>query len=58
MAFGGWDDWDTFQRYYLGEFSPDAICRECAKVDYLGGESEANHPQLETMPQSRTQYRQ
>jgi hypothetical protein len=37
MAFGGWDDWETFRRHYLGEFSPEAIRRECAKIDFLGG---------------------
>ncbi|MFC6991808.1 site-specific integrase [Haladaptatus sp. GCM10025707] len=58
MAFGGWDDWDTFRRHYLGEFSPEAIRRECAKVDFLGGEPEVDRLQVGTMPQPRTQYRQ
>jgi integrase len=46
MEFGGWEDWETFRRHYLGEFSPEAIRRERAKVDYLGGDAdaEATHP--------------
>lgn len=35
MAWGGWHDWDTFRRHYLGEFSPEVLDRERQKVDYL-----------------------
>ena len=35
MAWGGWEDWETFRDHYLGEFSPEAIRRERQKVEYL-----------------------
>lgn len=35
MEWGGWEDWETFRDHYLGEFSPQAIKRERAKVNYL-----------------------
>lgn len=38
--FGGWDDWATFEKHYLGEISPEARDRERAKIDYVGGEPE------------------
>lgn len=37
MEWGGWRDWDTFRKHYLGEFSPGAIQRERQKVDFLDG---------------------
>lgn len=40
MDWGGWDDWETFRKHYLGEFSPRALKRERAKVSFLGGGSE------------------
>lgn len=49
MAWGGWRDWDTFREHYLGEFSPEAIKRERAKVDFLGGgtsEGDSSDPTL------------
>jgi integrase len=47
MAWGGWEDWETFREHYLGEFSPEAIRRERGKVDHLeGGDENADvvHP--------------
>lgn len=47
MDWGGWEDWETFRRHYLGEFSPKAIRRERGKVDYLEGgdpDAEVTHP--------------
>ncbi|WP_318569911.1 site-specific integrase [Salinigranum marinum] len=35
MSWGGWHDWDTFRKHYLGEFSPEVLDRERQKVDYL-----------------------
>jgi integrase len=35
MAWGGWEDWETFRDHYLGEFSPESIRRERNKVEYL-----------------------
>jgi hypothetical protein len=58
MAFGGWEDWETFRKHYLGEFSPEAIRRERGKVDFLeGGDKETDvvHPgtmQLSTLHHS------
>lgn len=40
MEWGGWRDWDTFRKHYLGEFSPEAIKRERRKVEYLDGTAE------------------
>lgn len=41
MAWGGWDDWQTFRNHYLAEFSPEAVRRERSKVEWLGGREEA-----------------
>lgn len=41
MEWGGWRDWDTFRKHYLGEFSPEAIKRERRKVEYLDGTAES-----------------
>lgn len=51
MAWGGWRDWDTFREHYLGEFSPEAIKRERAKVDFLASDryQEKDDPQLTTV---------
>lgn len=35
FEWGGWEDWQTFRDHYLAEFSPEAIRRERAKVDWL-----------------------
>ncbi len=35
MSHGGWEDWATFREHYLGEFSPEALARERAKVEWL-----------------------
>ncbi|MFD1515711.1 tyrosine-type recombinase/integrase [Halomarina rubra] len=41
MEFGGWTDWDTFTEHYMGEITPEAAQRERGKIDYMGGESNA-----------------
>lgn len=38
MSWGGWEDWETFRKHYLGEFSPEAIKRERRKVEFLDGQ--------------------
>ena len=38
MEFGGWSDWSTFEEHYMGEMTPQAMDRERAKIDYMGGE--------------------
>lgn len=45
MDFGGWEDYQTFQKHYLGEITPEAQQRERAKIDYVGGD-----PEEDTMP--------
>lgn len=45
MEFGGWEDYQTFQKHYLGEITPEAQQRERGKIDFVGG-----NPQDETMP--------
>ena len=45
MAWGGWEDWQTFRDHYLGEFSPEAIRRERQKVDYLADRTVARSEQ-------------
>lgn len=35
MSHGGWDDWDTFRKHYLGEFAPETLRRERNKVSWL-----------------------
>ncbi len=40
MWYGGWEDWETFREHYLGEFSPEALARERAKVEWLNGNSD------------------
>ena len=45
MEWGGWDDWETFRKHYLAEFSPEALRRERGKVSWLAesrGRSEEN----------------
>lgn len=37
MEWGGWEDWTTFRKHYLAEFSPEALRRERGKVGWLGG---------------------
>ncbi|WIV66572.1 site-specific integrase [Natrialbaceae archaeon AArc-T1-2] len=55
MTWGGWTDWETFLRHYLGEFSPEALKRERSKVDYLEGDSSVvNDPQAHLMPVGTT----
>jgi len=38
MEFGGWSDWPTFEKHYMGEMTPEAMDRERSKIDYMGGE--------------------
>lgn len=38
MSWGGWEDFRTFFRHYLGEFSPEGLRRERGKVSYLEGD--------------------
>lgn len=42
MSWGGWNDWETFRKHYLGEFSPEGIKRERAKVPYLEGDADGD----------------
>lgn len=57
MEWGGWLDWDTFRQHYLGEFSPEAIKRERAKVSYLGGEPVEASSQNAITPVGSHDYR-
>jgi integrase len=45
MEFGGWEDWQTFRKHYLAEFSPEALRREREKIpwlaEYSGDKSES-----------------
>lgn len=38
MEFGGWEDWETFKKHYMGQITPEAQQRERGKIDYLGGD--------------------
>jgi integrase len=40
MDWGGWRDWETVRTHYFGEFSPRALKRERAKVDFLEGDAD------------------
>jgi integrase len=40
MEFGGWEDWQTFQKHYMGEITPEAAQRERAKIGLDGEHSE------------------
>ncbi|WP_255168480.1 tyrosine-type recombinase/integrase [Natrononativus amylolyticus] len=35
MQWGGWDDYETFQRHYLGKHSESVQAREAKKVNWL-----------------------
>jgi len=35
MQWGGWSDYETFQRHYLGKHSESVQDREAGKVDWL-----------------------
>lgn len=53
MSHGGWDDWETFRKHYLGEFSPEALRRERGKVSWLSGdgvEHDSDSPAVSTGP--------
>ncbi|WP_353634483.1 site-specific integrase [Halobacterium sp. NMX12-1] len=55
MSWGGWKDWETFRKHYLGEFSPEAMKRERGKVEFLGGESvDTGDSQNHLIPVGRT----
>lgn len=58
MSWGGWHDWDTFRRHYLGEFSPEVLDRERQKVDFLadGDPVEADTAANNVMPSSSGSY--
>ncbi|MXV63507.1 tyrosine-type recombinase/integrase [Natronorubrum sp. JWXQ-INN-674] len=49
MEWGGWKNWETFRKHYLGEFSPEVLEREREKVDFL-----AEGDAIETEPVSHT----
>jgi len=55
MEWGGWEDWETFREHYLAEFSPEALRRECQKVDYLADVSRDNE-EVEVYSVVETQY--
>lgn len=38
MQFGGWEDWSTFKKHYMGEMSPAAMDRERSKLVWAGGD--------------------
>lgn len=42
MNWGGWEDWDTFRKHYLGEMSPEAAERERSKIEYMDGQAESD----------------
>jgi len=44
MLYGGWENWETFRKHYLGQFSPDALARERRKVEWLGGNDGGQAP--------------
>lgn len=58
MSWGGWHDWETFRKHYLGEFSPEVLQRERQKVDFLaeGDALEAKAPSNNVMPSSSSTY--
>ena len=58
MSWGGWHDWDTFRKHYLGEFSPEVLERERQKVEFLadGDPLEAKAPSNNVMPSSSASY--
>jgi len=47
MQFGGWDDWQTFKRHYMGEMTPEARDRERSKIDFMGGQPEESDVMFE-----------
>lgn len=57
MSWGGWKDWETFRRHYLGEFSPEVLEREREKVEYLAnGDPIDATPATNTMPGASRSY--
>ena len=48
MSWGGWDDWETFRRHYLGEFSPEALARERGKVTWLATRPPEERPDADS----------
>lgn len=51
MQIGGWEDWETFRRHYIGELSPEVEKREMQKVPWLAnGDVELSDPEVHTVP--------
>lgn len=51
MQWGGWEDWTTFRRNYLGEMSPEVDRREQQKVPWLSdGSVDLSDPEVHTLP--------
>ena len=45
MLWGGWEDWETFRKHYLGAYSPEMERRQAAKVPWLETRREDTHVQ-------------
>lgn len=58
MDWGGWHDWETFRKHYLGEFSPRVLERERQKVDFLadGDAIDADPASNNVVPDSSSPY--
>lgn len=58
MSWGGWTDWETFRRHYLGEFSPEVLEREREKVKFYadGDPLDAQPTANTTVPTSGGHY--
>lgn len=54
MWHGGWKDWETFRKHYLGEFSPEALSRERKKVAWLNPATPREERPDDTSPVVRT----
>lgn len=58
MSWGGWQDWETFRKHYLGEFSPRVLEREREKVEFLadGDPIDAEAPSNNVVPSTSPNY--
>lgn len=57
MQWGGWEDWETFKKNYLGEMSPEVDRREQQKVPWLAdGTVDISDPQVHTVPSGTKSY--
>lgn len=50
MEWGGWKDWETFRKHYLGAYSPEMERRQAAMVPWLEAQGETKQQTTQPDP--------